>query len=78
MQPTEPTVEDLEELSNLLELEEMYLREEALERDLLNEQGQVDEHEGYGRSSSSPYGACGHPAQEPEFDPSEEEENFTD
>ena len=38
----EPTVEDWEELFEWDEI--MYPREEALERDFLNEQGQVDEH----------------------------------
>jgi len=72
----EPTVEDWEELFEWDEI--MYPREEALERDFLNEQGQVDEHEEYGRSSSSPYGPCAHWAEEPEFDRSEEEEDFPD
>jgi hypothetical protein len=76
MPPTEPTVEDWEEL---FEWDEMiYPREEALEQDLLNEQGQGDEHEGYGRSSSSSNGPSAHWAEEPEFDRSEEDENFPD
>jgi hypothetical protein len=72
MPRTEPTVEDWDELFEWDEM--MYPREE----DRLNEQGQVDEHEEYGRSSSSPYGPCAHWAEEPHFDPSEEDENFPD
>ena len=55
MQPTESTVEDMDELSKLLELDEMYLREEALERDFQNEQDEDYEHEGCRRPRSSPY-----------------------
>ena len=70
MQPTEPTIEDLEELSNLLELDEMYEREEALRlwaKEEEAERGRTGPHEGYG-----------HAASEPEFDHWEEDDNLLD
>jgi hypothetical protein len=69
MTPTEPTEEDLEELSWLFELDEIYSQQEEMERWAEQEEAE--------RERERPH-SYGHPAQEPEFDRSEEEENFPD
>jgi hypothetical protein len=71
MKPYEPTLEDLEEYSKSLELDEMYEREQALE--LLREQEEAEF-----RRRECPHEGMGHPAQEPEFDGPEEDENLPD
>jgi len=71
MQPTEPTVEDLEELSRLFELDEMYAREEALR--LWAEQEEAEF-----RWREDPHEAMGLSAQDPEFDGSEEDDSLPD
>jgi hypothetical protein len=66
MKPTELTVEDWEECSKveLDEMEALELWAEEEERECARERLEVH--------------SSGHPAQEPEFDPPEEEENFPD
>ncbi len=55
MKPIEPTVEDIDELLKYLELEEILMREEELERDRFDDPNEEYAHDGYGRPRSSPY-----------------------
>jgi hypothetical protein len=68
MNPTAPTIEDLEELSNLFELDEKYDEEEALDR--RKEQEEFCLPDGYKKPGPSSHEGYGD--QEPEFDPSDE------
>lgn len=65
MTPTEPTEEDLEELSRLLELDEIYSQDEEMERWAEEEEAK--------RSRTSTHEGCGLPAFEAEFDRSEDD-----
>ncbi len=68
MKPNELTVEDWEEYLMLLELDEINAREEAMRLCAEQEEAEFRWREG-------PHECIGLPAQEPEFDCSEEDEN---
>ena len=78
MQWIEPSVEDLEELTNLLELDEIYLREEALERDRLKEQDEAEHLDEYGPLKSSAHEGHGYEESGSDFDHSDDEEVLPD
>jgi len=68
MKPNELTVEDSEEYLMLLELDEIYAREEAMRLCAEQEEAEFRWREG-------PRECMGHSAQGPEFDGSEEDGN---
>jgi hypothetical protein len=72
MKPTELTVEDWEEYLMLLELDEIDAREEAMRLCAEQEEAEFRSREG------RPHECMGLPAQEPEFDGSEEDDNLPD
>jgi hypothetical protein len=66
MTPYEPTVEDIEEYLESLEIDEMFERDETIR--LMLEAEEIER-----ERKKHPCRDCGHPAQETEFDSSEED-----